>query len=323
MSKPLIYDSKNLTVKQQKWSLSFFLKKALPVVLSALILSSIFIFTFYYFYDSPEEIILKNENAQYAKQIAIFNKKIDNIDKILSSLEYRDNNIYRTLLELDPIPDAIRENGIGGSNRYENLEGYDNSHLIIETVKRLDKISKELYIQSKSYDNIIAQSKQKEDMLKHIPSIQPILNKQLTRIASYFGWRKDPVYKVRKHHDGIDFTAPKGTPIHATGDGIVSLVKKSRRGYGNQIEINHGYGYTSKYAHMARFNVKLGQKVKRGEVIGFVGNTGKSTGPHVHYEVRKNNKPVNPINFFIQDLSPKEYDEMIERSAMAGGQSLD
>jgi murein DD-endopeptidase MepM/ murein hydrolase activator NlpD len=321
--KKLEFDSESLSLKRPKFSWSKFFLKFIPLATTSLIISAVFIFVFYYFYDSPEEIILKRENELYKEQLALFSSKLDKIDKILKDLEYRDNNIYRTIFEAEPIPSTIRESGTGGANKYEKLEGYKYSGLVIDIAKKLDKIEKEVYVQSKSYDEIVSMAKRKEDILRHIPAIQPILNKQLRRISSYFGYRIDPVYKIRKHHDGIDFTAPIGTPVHATGDGIVTLVKHSNRGYGNQIEISHGYSYKTKYAHLSKILVKEGDHVKRGQVIGLVGNTGKSVGQHLHYEVRKNNVPINPINFFFQDMSPEEYDRMIELSAQPGGQSLD
>jgi len=322
-NKKLEFDKESLALKRTKFSWSKFFLKSLPVVTASLIMSAVFIVVFYSFYDSPKEVLLKRENKFYKEQLAIFNNKLKKIDKILKDLEYRDNNIYRTIFEAEPIPTTIREGGTGGANKYENLEGYKYSELVIDLSKNLDKIEKKIYIQSKSYDEVVSLAKKKEDMLRHIPAIQPVLNKQLKRISSYFGYRIDPIYKIKKHHDGIDFTAPIGTPVYATGDGIVTLVKYSNRGYGNQIEISHGYSYKTKYAHLSKIMVKEGDSVKRGQIIGLVGNTGKSVGPHLHYEVRKNNVPINPINFFFQDLSPEEYDRMIELSAQPGGQSMD
>ncbi len=321
--KKFVYDLETLSIKKDRKTILQYLIKLVPHTVIALIFSAIFISAFYYFYDSPEEILLKRENHQYAQQILIFNKKMDKIDKVLANLAFRDDNIYRSIFDVDPIPDAVRQSGFGGSNRYENLEGYDNSDLIINTAKRIDKATKKLYVQSKSYDEVIRLLNNKEKMLQSVPSIQPILNKELTRISSYFGYRIDPIYGVRKHHDGIDFTAHTGTPIHATGDGVVVKAENSHGGYGKTVEIDHGFSYKSKYAHMSKILVKVGQKVKRGQIIGLVGNTGKSTGPHLHYEVRKNNVPINPINFFFRDLSPEDYDRMIELSSMPGGKSLD
>lgn len=321
--KKFVYDLDSLSIRKEKKTLLQYVVKLAPHIVISMIISAIFIFTFYYFYDSPEEYLLKRENHQYAQQIQIFSKKLDKVDKILADLSYRDDNIYRSIFDVAPIPSTIRQSGFGGNNRYENLDGFDNSQLIINVAQRTDKVLKELYIQSKSYDEVIDLLNNKEEMLRCSPSIQPILNKELTRISSYFGYRTDPVYGYKKHHDGIDFTAQTGTPIHATGDGIVTYVKRGNRGYGNNVEISHGFSLKSKYAHMTKILVKEGQKVKRGQVIGLVGSTGKSVGPHLHYEVRKNGVPINPINFFFQDLPTEDYDRMIELSSMPGGKSLD
>ena len=216
----------------------------------------------------------------------------------------------------------MREGGIGGVNRYEELEGYDYSDIVIETSMRLDKILKKVYVQSKSFDDLITMAEEKEEMLRAIPAIQPISNKDLKRTASGWGYRIHPIYKIRKFHYGMDFTAPTGTEIYSTGDGTIVSLKSSKRGLGNHIIIDHGYGYTTIYAHMSRFNVRQGQKVKRGDVIGYVGSTGLSTAPHLHYEVKLNGKNVDPANYYFNDLSPDEYERMIEL-AMKSGQSFD
>ena len=213
--------------------------------------------------------------------------------------------------------------GIGGVNRYEYLEGYDNSDRIIETAKRLDQLSKAVYVQSKSYDEVIDMAKNREPQLSSLPAIQPISNKDLTRTASGWGFRIHPIYKIRKFHYGMDFTAPTGTDVYATADGTVELVEKSRRGYGNKVIIDHGFGYKTLYAHLDGFNgLVKGKKVKRGDVIAYVGSTGLSTAPHLHYEVHLNGKKINPINYYFEDLTAAEFDRMIELS-MRPGQSYD
>ena len=209
-----------------------------------------------------------------------------------------------------------------GINRYENLEGYNNSNLLISSSKKIDQISKQLYIQSKSFDEVIEMATKKSDMMASIPAIQPVANKELKRIASGYGRRIDPYYKKPKYHYGVDFSAPQGTPIYATGNGKIKKIKKSRRGFGNHIIIDHGYGYKSLYAHMSKFKVRANQIVKRGDIIGYVGNTGKSTAPHLHYEVHKNGKKVNPAYYFHNDLSPEEFDRMLELAAQEN-QSFD
>ena len=257
----------------------------------------------------------KREVEQFVLQYDILNSRSDQISKILKDLQERDDNIYRVIFEAEPISDPVREAGFGGINRYKKLLGFNNSQLVTETTKKLDKISKQLYIQSKSYDDVFEMAKNKADMLASIPAIQPISNKNLTRVASGFGIRIHPVYKTKKLHTGMDFTSPKGTDIYATGNGTVVEIKKSKRGYGNHIIIDHGYGYKTLYAHLSKIKVWKGQKVKRGEVIGFVGNTGTSIGPHLHYEVIKNGRKINPVNFYYNDLTPLEYEKMIDISS--------
>src|SRR4030042_536255 len=266
------------------------------------------------FFNTPKEKRLLRENNQLLFQYELLNDQVSSLESVLSDIEKRDDNIYRTIFNAEPIPRSVRDAGFGGVNRYEYLEGFNQSNVVIETAKKLDKITKAVYVQSKSYDEIIGLALNREDQLASLPAIQPISNKDLTRTASGWGFRIHPIYKILKFHYGMDFTAPTGTEIYATGDGRIITVEWSRRGYGNQIIIDHGYGYKTMYAHLSDFNVRLGQEVKRGDVIGYVGNTGLSTAPHLHYEVYMNNKKVNPINYYFNDLSPEEFDRMIELS---------
>ena len=237
---------------------------------------------------------------------------------MLKDIQERDNTIYRVIFEAEPIPVSIREAGYGGVDRYNKLRDYYNADLIVDVTKKVDQLSKQLYVQSKSYDEVWQLVKNKANMLSSIPAIQPVSNKDMTRVASGYGWRIHPIYKTEKLHTGMDFTAPVGTEIYATGNGTVVKVEKDGRGYGNNVIINHGYGYQTLYGHMSKFSVRPGQKVKRGDLIGSVGNTGTSTGPHLHYEVHKNGNPVNPVNFYYNDLSPEEYAKMLEISSQAG-----
>ncbi len=273
-------------------------------------------------FDSPKEKGLKRQISEMNINIEVFNKQLDYIESVLSDMQQRDDNIYRTIFEAQPIHYSVREAGFGGTNRYKNLENLDNAKMVLKTAKRLDIISKKVVIQSKSYDELMELAVSKEKMLASIPSIQPISNKTLERTASGWGYRIHPIYKIKKFHQGIDFTAPTGTEIYVTGDGVIEKIESSKRGYGNSIVVNHGFGVKTLYAHMERFNVKSGQKVKRGEVIGYVGNTGLSTAPHLHYEVIRNSERVNPINYFFNDLTANEYDLMIEMS-MRPGQTFD
>jgi hypothetical protein len=273
-------------------------------------------------FDSPKEKGLKRQISEMSLNLEIFNKQLDRIESVLSDMQQRDDNIYRTIFEADPLNYSVREAGFGGSNRYKDLEKLENSKIVINTAKRLDIITKKVVIQSKSYDDLLKMAVNKEKMLASIPNIQPISNKNLERTASGWGYRIHPIYKIRKFHYGIDFTAPTGTDVYVTGDGMVEQMETSHRGYGNSILIDHGYGVKTLYAHLDHFNVRQGQKVKRGEIIGFVGNTGLSTAPHLHYEVLHNGEKVNPINYFFNDLTADEYDRMIELS-MRPGQSFD
>jgi murein DD-endopeptidase MepM/ murein hydrolase activator NlpD len=281
----------------------------------------IFVLSFTLF-TSPKEKLLERELSQYKLQFKIMNDRLDQMQKLMDELADKDDNIYRIIFEAEPIPDAIRKAGYGGVDRYAKLKGYDNSELLIQTAKKLDRIASEIYVQSKSYEEVYKLAKEKEKMLRSIPGIQPVKINDIKRISSYYGYRIDPIYKVKKFHSGIDFSAPTGTPIFATGDGVVKKIRHSRRGYGNTILIDHGYGYKTFYAHLSKILVKKGQKVKRGEKIGLVGNTGKSTAPHLHYEIIKNNRKINPIYYFYNDLSPEEFDEMLLLSRIPN-QSLD
>jgi murein DD-endopeptidase MepM/ murein hydrolase activator NlpD len=274
-------------------------------------------------FNTPREKMLLRENNQLHLQYDILNQKVSKLESVLEDIERRDDNIYRTIFNADPIPSSVRDAGFGGVNRYEYLEGYENSDLIIETAKRLDLLTKAVYVQSTSYDEVIDLARNREELLASLPAIQPIANKDLTRTASGWGFRIHPIYKIRKFHYGMDFTAPTGTEVYATADGTIERIQRSRRGYGNVLVLNHGYGYRTLYAHLNDFNkAYVGKKVKRGDVIAYVGSTGLSTAPHLHYEVHLNGKKVNPVNYYFEDLSAEEYDRMIELS-MRPGQSFD
>lgn len=274
-------------------------------------------------YDSPQERQLKIEKEELQFQYDLMDKRLEQMSIILADLENRDDNIYRTIFEAEPIPDNIRKAGIGGVNRYKNLERFKGeADVVIATAKKLDRLAKQLYIQSKSFDEVIELARQKEDMLASIPTIQPISNKDLKRMSSGFGNRIHPVYKTVRFHWGNDFTAPVGTEIYATGRGVVVHVERSDQGYGSHILVDHGYGYQTLYAHMSQIKVYAGQKVNRGEVLGYVGNTGLSSAPHLHYEVIKNGNKVDPVNFYFNDLSAEEYEMMIQLASQQN-QSFD
>ncbi len=311
----LSFDKIRLGIKQ-------LLLRLFAYFIGSLFLAGIYGFIFAFIFDSPKEKALKREIEQLSLQYELMNREMENVEKVLGHLQETDDNLYRTIFETEPVPSSYREGGIGGVNRYEELEGFSNSDLIVETATRLDRIRKKIYVQSQSFDELIAFAREKEEMLRSIPAIQPVSNIDLKRTASGFGFRIHPIYKISKFHSGMDFTAPTGTDVYATGDGVVSTVKSARRELGNHIIIDHGFGYQSVYAHLDGFNVRVGQKVKRGDVIGFVGNTGLSTAPHLHYEVLANGRNVDPALFYFNDLSPEEYDRMIE-IANKSGQTFD
>ncbi|PCJ98693.1 MAG: peptidase M23 [Flavobacteriaceae bacterium] len=272
--------------------------------------------------NTPRELSLQREAKNYELRFELLDKKMQQMEHVLTNIEDRDNNIYRLYFEANPISEEQRRAGFGGINRYKSLEGFNNSEMIISTTKRMDIIQKQLVIQSKSLDEITVLAEEKEKLLAAIPAIQPIRNEDLKRMASGFGWRSDPFTKARKMHRGMDFTAPRGVPIYATGDGVIKRADNKSSGFGKHIRIDHGYGYISLYAHMSKYNVRKGQKVKRGDLIGFVGNTGRSEAPHVHYEVFKDGKHVNPINYYYGSLSAEEFQNML-KYANQENQSLD
>jgi len=286
------------------------------------VFATLVLFVAYSFFDSPKEKILRRELAQMKFQYEVLDDRMDHVVSVMNDLQDRDDNIYRVIFESEPIPSAVRQAGFGGANRYAKLEGYQNSNILIATSEKLDKITSQLVVQSKSFDEVFEMSKNKAKFLSSMPAIQPMSNKDLRRLSSFFGYRMDPFYKVMKHHEGVDFSAPVGTDIYATGDGVVVDINLSKRGYGNNVKIDHGFGYHTFYAHCSKILVKKGQQIKRGQIIAKVGNTGKSTAPHLHYEVHKNNRPIDPINYFFSDITPEEYELMLERSQLPS-QTLD
>jgi murein DD-endopeptidase MepM/ murein hydrolase activator NlpD len=273
------------------------------------------------FFKTPKDKIQAREIENMKLSYALLNKKIENIDQVVADLEERDNNLYRVYFNSAPISNEKRR-GIIDRNRYKELEGFNNSELVINTSEKVDEISKALTVQSKSLDEILKLAKAKDKLLSAIPAIQPVKNEDLRHMASGFGYRSDPFTKARKMHEGMDFTAATGTPIYATGDGIIKNADNSLSGYGNHIEINHGFGYLTLYAHLSKYKVRSGQRVKRGDIIGYVGSTGRSQAPHLHYEVHKNGKVVNPINFYYGNISAAEY-VVISKIANQENQSLD
>jgi murein DD-endopeptidase MepM/ murein hydrolase activator NlpD len=275
------------------------------------------------YFESPKELFLKNEVSELEFYYDKLSKDVEQLSEILSSIEERDDKIYRVVLGAEPISKSVRDAGVGGSDRYADIRNKNISHsdLVIALHEKVDRVRRKLYIESKSQDEVVQLAEKKEKLYASIPAIQPIANKQLIALASGFGLRIHPVYKVKKMHSGIDFAASIGTPIYATADGTVSKVEVRFSGYGKMVEIDHDFGYRTRYAHMHDFAVKKGQHVKRGDLIGYVGNTGLSTAPHLHYEVFINGQHVDPVHYFFNDLTAAEYEKILEL-ASAENQSL-
>jgi murein DD-endopeptidase MepM/ murein hydrolase activator NlpD len=316
------FNTKSLSYEKVRLRPADIIKQGLWYLATGLVFAAITMIIAYNTFESPKEKQLSRELDQIKLQYDILNKRIDQSFMVLDDLQKRDDNIYRVIFEAEPIPTGVRRAGYGGSDRYAMLQGYDNSELMLRTTQKLDFLSKQIVVQSKSYDEILKLVQNKANMLGAIPAIQPVSTKDLKQMASGFGWRTDPIYKMPKFHAGMDFAAPIGTEVYATGDGVVQRADAQASGYGNHIRIDHGYGYMTLYGHLSRTKVRPGQKVKRGEVIGYVGNTGKSTGPHLHYEVMKNGEHQNPINYYFNDLTPDEYEAMLKISANSN-QSFD
>lgn len=304
----LSYDIIVLTTGQKIFR---FLKQFAAISMVATLL----LFVFSLFFDTPGELKQKRENKQLKSQYELLNKKLQRMELTMDQIKDRDDHIYRLIFGAEPIPESYREAGFGGVNRYKELEGFNESELVIETSKKIDKLLKQLDVQRKSYEEVIALAEEKELFLASIPAISPISDKSLTRFGSGYGYRIHPIYRTRKMHTGIDLTAPVGTDVYATGNGEVVASGYNLGGYGNRIIIDHGFGFKTVYAHLNSIKVKEGQKIKRGEIIGTVGNTGRSTAPHLHYEVRKNNKTENPVNYYSSDLTPEQYDEVLTVSS--------
>lgn len=263
------------------------------------------------YYDTPKEHRLKSEKEELEFKYEMLSEKIEHVDQALNYIEQRDDHLYRPIFELDPIPADVREAGFGGTSRYDELEKYSNSDVMVSTTKKMDKVENELYIQTKSFDSVIKEARNKEKMIARIPAIQPISIKDYGRISDYYGRRRDPFTGEMRMHRGMDFTGPIGTEVYATGKGVIKKAGYSAYGYGKEVVIDHGYGYKTIYAHLHEIDVENGDTVSRGEVIGTLGNSGRSTGPHLHYEVRKNNRAVNPFHYYFDDITGDQYDKMI------------
>ena len=309
------FDYHTLTFKTVKVSFKQKFLKLVSFLTSSLVLSTAILVILYTFVDSPKERILKREIDQYQYQFKVMNERVSKLNVVLKDMENRDDNVYRMIFEAEPIPNSVRNAAYGGVDRYEKLQGFSNSDLLVETTKKIDKLSRQLYVQSKSYDEIYDLVKNKTKMLASIPAILPVSMKKAS-IVSGFGYRIHPIYKTMSMHPGVDIAAAKGTPVYATGDGIVEpSVASQESGYGIVVNIAHGYGYETKYAHLSKSVAVAGKHVKRGDLIGYVGSTGLSTAPHLHYEVIKSGTKVNPVSYFYMDVTPDEYQRIMEESS--------
>lgn len=292
--------------------------------LSALIVSSaIIIYLYNRFFPQPKELEANKKYELMKENYSLLNKKVKDLQDQMAALEKRDNEVYRSIFEANPVPDSARVKLIEKKKEIEKLQAIDDSELGKNITEQLNNIAARIAYQFNSYEGISTLIKNQGEKLASIPAIQPVSNKQLNRIASGFGMRIDPVYGTPKMHNGLDFTAPQGTPIYATGNGVVRTAGFSDGGYGNHVVINHGYGYETLYGHMVRIKARAGQRVKRGEVIGWVGSTGKSTGPHCHYEVHINGNEVNPVYFFYNDLNAEQYDRLLKIAETGSAKSFD
>ncbi len=295
--------------------------------ISGVIVSAIIIISLAYsHFNSPKEEALLREIAQMKSQYTAINSDIDMLSKVLENVQERDANVHRIIFGMDPIDESVWNGGVGGHNKYSSLTKFKNTgELLVESREKVDKLKRQLAIQSKSLDEVEDLSSKREEMLASIPAIKPIRSDKIERNISSlsgFGMRMHPIYKRRKMHTGIDFTCPQGTPIHASGDGKIVSIKDLKSGYGTHVIIDHGYGYQSLYGHMSDVDVTLGQKVKRGQVIGKVGSTGTSTAPHLHYEVINKNQKVNPIHYCMDGLSDMEYQQLVNMASISN-QSFD
>lgn len=310
-----------LAMEQVEHGFRYWVRQTGIYILAGIVIGVLFLYLFLTFFPSPREKQLLRERASLESQLEVLNNQVDQMQVVMTDLQQRDDNLYRVLFGAEPIPLSVRQGAQRKIDYYEQLAQMTNSELAADLSLKVDLLEKEIYVQAKSYDEVAQMAKEQEIRMENIPAIQPVMNKDLKRVASGYGMRIDPVYHVRKFHQGMDFTAPTGTEVFATGNAKVDFAGW-KQGYGNTVILDHGYGYKTLYAHLYKILVRKGQKVRRSDIIALVGNTGKSTGPHLHYEVRLNNKPVDPRNYYFYDLSPEEYDQMIQLSNNFG-QMLD
>lgn len=315
-TKSLTYERVSVTFKEMFWKVLSYLATGIVFATLTIVLSRQFL-------PSPAEKKRDREMDALKLQYELLDKKMNQAEQVIADLEDRDDNIYRTIFESEPIPKSMRYGGSGGSEKYSLFNSYDNAELLKSATERMDRLTKRIYVQSKSYDEVVNLAKNKENLMASIPAIMPMNKKDLAHaVTSGFGWRTHPIYKTMEMHPGMDFAAEQGTRIYSTGDGVVERADNLAQGYGNHVVVNHGFGYQTLYGHMSKIAVKAGQKVKRGQLLGYVGSTGLSTAPHLHYEVIKGGEKVNPINYYYNDLSPQQYQELVELSKKSS-QSFD
>ena len=310
-----------LAMEQVEHGFRYWVRQTGIYILAGIVIGILFLYLFLTFFPSPREKQLLREKASMESQLEVLNSQVDQMQVVMTDLQQRDDNLYRVLFGAEPIPLSIRQGAQRKISYYEELARMTNNQLSADLSLKVDILEKELYVQAKSYEEVMEMAKNQEIRMENIPAIQPVMNKDLKRVASGYGMRIDPVYHVRKFHQGMDFTAPTGTEVFATGNAKVTF-SGWKQGYGNTVILDHGFGYETLYAHLYKSLVRKGQKVRRSDIIALVGNTGKSTGPHLHYEVRLNGRPVDPRNYYFYDLSPEEYDQMIQLSNNFG-QMLD
>lgn len=308
-SQTLTYDPVRSSRRRRWWG---FLRH----LSSGILLGAAFFVVIYFFFGSPKEKMLEYENQQLKSQYKLLSRRVDEVLVVLDDIRQRDDNLYRVILQAEPVGDDVRNAGIDNASRYAELLHMPDGELIASVTRKVDRLSRNIYVQNNSFDQLVGLAHQQENRIKHLPAIQPVSNKDLKKTASGYGWRIDPIYNTRRFHEGMDFSAAVGTPVYATGNATVKEVGW-QQGYGNTIVLDHGFGYVTRYAHLSKISVAKGQKVVRGENIGEVGNTGKSTGPHLHYEVIYKGQVQNPVNYYFMDLTPEEYDRMIQ---LAGNQ---
>ena len=317
MKKSYHINPETLQLERIEHGFRYWLRRSGGYVIGGICLGIIFFYTFLYFFPSPREASLMQYNRNLTAHIEEMEHQVDQMQIVMADLMQRDDNLYRAILGAEPIPLSARMGATQQISYYDSLAHMNNLQLAADVQRKVDVLEKELYVQARSYDEILELAKNQEIRMENIPAIQPVLNKDLKRMASGYGWRVDPVYHIRRFHEGMDFSAPVGTDIYATGNGTV-VYAGWRQGYGQTVEVDHGFGYKTLYAHCHKILVRAGKKVKRGDVIALVGNTGKSTGPHVHYEVHYNGKPIDPRNFYFYDLSPEDYDKMVQLAGNMG-----